>query len=440
MSSYEARKEIPVKTKANRRSALVGLLLVLALRTMASAASEKVLYRFHGEDGHGPVNVIIGADGALYGTTVEGGTNACLAGGCGVVFRLTQGMDGKWRETVLHNFAGSDGMYPDGALVADKAGNLYGTTVYGATTCSQLGCGVAFQLKRGSGGRWTYKVLHQFAVTDGANPYAGMIFDLPGNLYGTTSSGGDTSCSPPEGCGVVFKLTESKGAWTDTVVYSFQAEDGAFPYAPLTLDAAGNLYGTTEWGGTYDAGTVFKLTPGKNRQWSEEVLHSFSSDTKDGGQPTYGVIFDSTGSIYGTTQFGGMVGQQGWGTAFKLTPAGGGKWKETILRSFDRDNGPGGGFLSSGLILDAKGNLYGTAGAGGRYNNCGVVFKLTPRARGKWDETVLHSFGRGNDGCDPIGGLVFDSSGRLLGSASIGGHTGGLCGQGGCGVVFEVAP
>jgi len=402
------------------------------------AASEKVLYRFNGTDGNGPANLIIGSDRALYGTTVEGGTNSCLANGCGVVFRLVLGTDGKWHETVLHDFAGSDGWFPEGPLVADKAGNLYGTTVNGGTTCSQLGCGVVFQLRRASGGKWTYKVLHQFAISDGANPYAGMIFDSRGNLYGTASSGGDTSCSPPEGCGVVFKLTDAKGKRTETVVYSFQGSDGAFPYAPLTLDAAGNFYGTTEWGGAYDAGTVFKLSPTKHAQWSEQVLHSFSSDTKDGGQPTYGVTFDSAGDIYGTTQFGGTVGQQGWGTAFRLAPIVGGKYTETVLHSFDRDKGIGGGFLSSGLILDAKGNLYGSAGAGGKYNNCGAAFKLTPQANRKWPETVLHSFGKENDGCDPIGGMVFGSTGRLLGSASLGGLTGGSCGQDGCGVVFEV--
>lgn len=363
-----------------------------------------------------------------------------------MVFRLTRGADGKWHETVLHDFAGSDGKYPNGALVADRAGNLYGTTVNGGPTCSQLGCGVVFELVRGNGDKWTFKVLHYFALSDGANPYAGMIFDSKGNLYGTTSTGGNTSACPPEGCGVAFKLTEAKGIWTETVVYSFQGKDGAFPYAPLTLDAAGNLFGTTQWGGAYDGGTVFKLSPGKHGQWSEEGLHSFSSDTKDGGQPTYGVIFDSSGNLYGTTPFGGTVGQQGWGTAFKLTPAGGGKWKETILRTFDRAK-LGGGYVSSGLILDARGNLYGTTGEGGKYScpgsgglGCGVVFKLTVGANGRWSEAVLHSFGKGSDGSGPGGDLVSDSGGRLFGVTGIGGYAGDPCGKYGCGVVFEVIP
>jgi len=422
----------------------MGVMLLLALASHAWAASEKVLYAFHGNDGWGPASVILGPDGGLYGTAVTGGTYYCDGnpyGLCGVVFRLALGADGKWHETVLHNFAGSDGKFPAGALVADKAGNLYGTTVNGGPSCSQLGCGVAFELVRGSAGKWTFKVLHDFALSDGANPYAGMIFDSKGNLYGTASSGGNVSaCSEEGGCGVVFKLTaDGRGNWTETVAYAFDGEDGGGPMAPLTFDSSGNLYGTTEYGGAHGTGTVFELSRGAHDEWTERVLYSFGDyDSRDGDQPVYSVTFDGMGNLYGTTQFGGMAGQQGWGTAFKLSPAGGGKWKEIVLRSFDRAKRAG-GFVSSGVILDAEGNLYGTTGSGGKCNNCGVVFKLTPRAKGKWGETLLHSF-EGSDGEGPIGGLTFDSSGRLLGSASIGGYTGYPCGTDECGVVFKVTP
>jgi uncharacterized repeat protein (TIGR03803 family) len=416
------------------RLLLIGFALAVLCAT-SWAASEKVLYRFHGTDGNGPVNVIIGPDGALYGTTVEGG-NACS---CGVVFQLTHGPDGKWHEKVLHDFTGSDGEFPNGALVADKAGNLYGTTVYGASNgCSNMGCGVIFELVRGDGNSWTYKMLYNFSSGGGLWPYAGLIFDSQGNLYGTTSHGGNTSACAG-GCGVVFELSpDGKGDWTETVLYSFSGKDGEWPSAPLVFDPSGDLFGVTEHGGAHGGGTVFRLSL-TGSQWSEEVLHSFSLDTGDGYEPAYGLVFDPSGNLYGTTTFGGMKGAQGWGTAFKLTPAGGGRWKEAVLHTYDRDKGVGGGFLSSGLILDAAGNLYGSAGAGGKYN-CGAVFKLTTTAKGKWGETVLHPFGKGNDGCGPIGGLVFDSSDRLLGSASIGGLTGGSCGQGGCGVVFEITP
>jgi len=433
------------KPKAHRlngpivRNTAVSALLFLAFCATSRAASEKVLYRFHGKDGRGPVNVIIGPDGALYGTTVEGG-NACS---CGVVFRLAQATDGKWHEKVLHEFAGSDGDFPRGTLVADKAGNLYGTTVYGASNgCSNMGCGVVFELVRGKGASWTYKMLYNFSSGGGLWPYAGLILDSQGQLYGTTSGGGNfTVCT--SGCGVVFKLApDGKGNWTESVLYAFgsRANDAAVPMAPLVFDSIGNLYGTTEWGGDDASGAVFELSLKKNGQWADEVLHSFSFATKDGDEPTYGVIFDGSGNLYGTTQFGGTEGQQGWGTAFQLLPSGRGKWREAILRSFNRDKGPGGGFISSGLILDAAGNLYGSAGAGGKYNNCGAAFKLTQRAKGKRGEIVLHSFGKANDGCDPIGGLIIESPDRLLGSASIGGLTGGACGEGGCGVVFELTP
>jgi uncharacterized repeat protein (TIGR03803 family) len=428
---------------------MVGLVLLFVVVGNAGAASrESVLYDFHGKDGNVPSSLMLGADGALYGTTVEGGTNSCLGQGCGVVFRLVRGSDGKWRETVLHNFAGTDGEFPSGTLVADKGGNLYGTTPDGGPSCSQLGCGVVFELLRGKGDKWTFKVLHNFAVTDGANPYAGMIFDSLGNLYGTASGGGNVSpCINQGGCGVVFELTPNgKGNWTETVVYAFDGTDGGGPLGSVTFDSSGNLYGTTSYGGGGGGGTVFKLTPGKNGQWSERVVHPFSFDTRDGYEPGSGLIFDSSGNLYGTTPFGGTKGEQGWGTAFELAPGAGGKWKETILRTFDRAKF-GGGDVSSGLASDSAGNFYGTAGWGGRYDcpsggglGCGVIFKVSQKTNGKWSETVLHSFGSGEDGAGPGGDLVRDSGGHLFGGTGAGGHVGGPCGQEGCGVVYEVTP
>ena len=428
------------------RSALVGGVLLLALCATGWTASEKVLYAFHGNDGWGPVSVILGPDGALYGATVTGGTNSCEGnsyGLCGVLFRLAVGTDGKWHETVLHNFEGSDGKSPNGALVADRAGNLYGTTVDGGL-CSQLGCGVVFELVRGNGDNWTFQVLHDFAFGDGANPYAGLIFDSKGDLYGTTSGGGNNDCEG--GCGVVFELSpEDKGKWTETVLYSFSGSDGGGPGGPLIFDSSDDLYGTTEYGGAYGWGTVFKLSQG-NGQWSEEILHSFNFDTRDGIYPGFGLTFDSSGNLYGATPLSGGKIEEGWGTAFKLAPAGGGKWKETILHRFNRAKFDG-GYVSSGLVLGKSGDLYGTADWGGKYDcalggglGCGVVFKLTPQEGGRWTESVLHSFGHGNDGAFPAGGLVFDSSGDLFGVTDGGGYIGYPCGTDGCGVVFEITP
>jgi len=321
---------------ATKRTILIGFALMLALCTTARAASEKVLYAFHGEDGNVPSSVIVGPDGVLYGTTVEGGANSCLGQGCGVVFQLTRDANGRWRETVLHDFAGKDGEFPSSTLVVDKHGNLYGTTPDGGPTCSQLGCGVVFELVRGKGHKWTFKVLHNFAVTDGANPYAGMIFDSQGDLYGTASSGGNVSaCSAEGGCGVVFKLApDGKGNWTETVVYAFNGTDGGGPMGPVTFDSSGNLYGTTSYGGAKESGTVFRLTPGKNSQWSEQVLHSFSFDTRDGSDPVDGLAFDGMGKLYGTTVDGGTKGEQGWGTAFELAAEAGGTWKEWVCLTF----------------------------------------------------------------------------------------------------------
>jgi len=428
---------------------LAGLVLILAVAGSASAASrETVLYAFHGKDGRGPGSVIVAPDGTLYGTTWFGGKIHCPGSGslgCGVVFRLTRDANGKWRETVLHAFDddNTDGSLPAGSLTLDKNGNLYGTTVYGGplNECSNQGCGVVFELTPGADGKWTYRVVHAFDVTDGAAPWDGLIFDSAGNLHGTTSGGGNTDACTG-GCGVVFQLTPSEGdRWTETVLYSFGGSDGEEPRAPLTFDAAGNLYGNAEFGGAYGAGAVFVLTPGAGGKWTEKVLYSF--DNTDGYQPSYGLIFDASGNLYGTTPLGGAYG---WGTAFKLTPDRDGKWTETVLHSFDQ-NKIGGGYPSSGLVFDKRGNLYGATTSGGKYTcpgggsvACGVVFRLTPHANGRWAETVLHSFGKGKDGAGPVGGLARDSAGHLFGLAYEGGYLGAPCGKDGCGVVFEVAP
>ena len=277
-----------------------------------------------------------------------------------------------------------------------------------------------------------------------------MIFDSKGNLYGTTSGGGDFGggCGGVGGCGVVFELSpDGKGNWTETVLYSFSGKDGDEPLGPLIFGPGGELYGTTEYGGAHRSGTVFKLSQ-RNGKWSEEVLHSFNLDTTDGDQPYYGLTFDRAGNIYGATPFGGTSGEQGWGTAFELAPEKDGRWSETVLQRFNRDKFGGGG-VSSGVSLGKSGESYGTANWGGKYDcafgyglGCGVVFKLARNSTsGKWAESVLHSFGEGDDGAFPGGGLALDSSGELFGVTAYGGYSSGPpCQKEGCGIVFEVTP
>lgn len=222
------------------------------------------------------------------------------------------------------------------------------------------------------------KVLHSFNVNDGdgGNPYANLILDSAGNVYGTTVSGGNGSCGA--GCGTVFELMpKAEGSWTEKVLYSFKGDgrDGVGPSAGLIFDGVGNLYGTTGGGGIYNAGTVFELTPTANGNWAEKVLHSFKFGSSGGWDPGGGLILDSSGNLYGTA--GGSV--DGDGMVFELARIAGGRWAEKVLHTF-RDDGKDGRNPVAGLIFDAAGNLYGTTESGGAYYGAGTVFELTPKA------------------------------------------------------------
>jgi uncharacterized repeat protein (TIGR03803 family) len=266
-------------------------------------------------------------------------------------------------------------------------------------------------------------------MVDGASPHAGLISDQSGALYGTTAGGG------ANGHGTVFKLTPpsvSGGAWTEPVLYSFTGD--ANP-SVLIFDASGALYGMTLYGGASSGGTVFQLrppsTPGGN--WTETLLYSFSGGS-DGARPEAGLILDATGALYGTTLYGGVYNI---GTVYKLTPptVAGGLWTETVLYRFGSTVGDG-AFPLSSLLFDASGALYGTTGAiavgGGGGSGNGTVFKLLPptATSGKWTETVLHNFS-GGDGAQPEAGLIADASGALYGTT----NTGGSASQG---TVFQL--
>ena len=335
----------------------VMLIVTLVLASGAAAATTyKDLHIFNTASGgyHPLGDLIFDSAGNLYGVTADG-----VAFGNGVVFRLKPHPNGSWTENVLHSFTGrAQGWVPNGGLIFDAAGNLYGTTLYGGGDND----GVVFELRPNAGGSWTETVLYSFTGADGSGPNGGLIFDAAGNLYGTTKFGG------AHGYGTVFELTHNPdGTWAESVLHSFTGADGANPWAGLIFDAAGNLYSTTLVGGAYGYGSVFELTHNSDGTWTKSVLHSFT-ERADGGLPDAGLIFDAAGNLYGTTKDGGT---RGFGVVFKLTLTSTG-WRETVLHTF----GACATYPMGGVIMDAAGNLYGTASHGS--NNGGLVFEITP--------------------------------------------------------------
>jgi uncharacterized repeat protein (TIGR03803 family) len=348
---------------------------------------------------------------------------------CGVVFRLTASSDGSWKESALYAFSGgSDGASPVAGLIFDHNGNLYGTTLLGGAA----NFGTVFELTPNASGKWTETVLYSFTGgSDGGSPAASLIFDQKGNLYGTTETGG-----APTGYGVVFKLALKKnGAWTESVLLNFDGKGGAYSQAGLIFDQAGNLYGTAG-GGALGYGVVFKLAPKSNGHWTESVLHVFTDGT-DGGSPAAGMIFDQAGNLYGTTAAGGGVNPcagNGCGVVFRLTPDAKGKWTESVLHSFcSLDLCMDGADPQAGLTFDSAGKLYGTTFEGGSPAfHEGVVFRLAPNSKGGWNETVLHRF-VDNPGTNPASGLISDAAGNLYGTTLGDGEMT-------AGSVFQVAP
>jgi len=333
--------------------------------------NETILHSFNGTDGSNPFSVILDASGNLYGVTLFGGEPCPGFGTCGVVFKL----DTSGNLTILHNFiGGADGSNPEASLVMDTKGNLYGTTLGGGEFCMEYGgCGVVFRVDRTG----NETVLYNFCpngwgkCTDGAFPQAGLIRDAAGNLYGTTSGGG------AHGVGTVFKLCPT-GA--ETVLYSFAGgADGANPFAGLIRDEAGNLYGTTTGGGPSGQGTVFKVDPAG----SETVLYSFTGGT-DGGYPEAGLIRDEKGNLYGTTFFGGLDSpfcSYFCGVVFKVDTTGLETVLYSFTGGADGLNPGAGLMLGKGGDLYGT-TAYGGADSDPSCATgigCGVVFKLTRR-------------------------------------------------------------
>jgi uncharacterized repeat protein (TIGR03803 family) len=391
----------------NRGLSVFAVAFVLA--AVASGAEAQTLNIVHnftgGKDGANPDDgFTMSPTGILYGTASGGG-----AQGAGVVFRITA--NGK--EAVMHDFGvGTDGATPNGGVILDGSGALYGTTAGGGDS----GSGAVFKIDR-----MHESVLYSFAGgTDGSSPQAALAMDADGNLYGTTSAGGMS------GNGTVFELVAPKkknGKWKEVVLYSFGAgPDGAVPLAGVTFDAAGNLYGTTSVGGTDGFGTIFQLKH-DGTKWTEKVLHGFQN-ADDGAYPYAGFVADSHGVLYGAATQGGV---QGGGTIFTLTQTKNGAWKFAVITSV-----PGWGISGSfrNLLLDEAGNIYGTTHCDGD-DSAGTIFKLAPSGK-SWTYTLLYTFTGGSDGQFTISNLVL-KNGALYGTTLNGG-------QDGAGVVYKLTP
>ena len=321
---------------------------------------------------------------------------------------------------VIYSFEEDEGEYADTDLETDSAGNIYGTTVLGG----DFGSGTVFQLSH-TGNSWVHTVLYSFTGgADGGEPYKGVTLDGEGNLYGTAVTGGSGICEG--GCGVAYKLTNSGGTWTQTVIHAFTGEDdGSGPGARVTVDGAGNVYGMAPTGGAYGLGTIYKIRQGQNGAWVLKVIHAFTGGA-DGATGSAGRMILRQGHLYGAATTGGTYGS---GVVFELTPTQVGEWDFRTIYSFRGQ--PDGSFPYGALLFDSSGNIYGTTYYGGA-NNIGAVYQLTPRANGEWREKVLYSFQGGTDGNSPISNLVFDTARNLYGTTSEGGL--------GTGTIFKLSP
>jgi hypothetical protein len=393
----------------------------------AQGAAERVVYSFQGAaDGAAPQAALL-ADGrgGFYGTTAFGGKIDC-DNGCGAIFHLAPAANGNFVESTAYRFDRSsyeDGAHPLGALVADASGALYATAQSGGSFCPIDGCGAVVKLTPRSGGGFSESVIYSFSGgNDGGNPTAGLTIDARGNLFGTTQSGGVA------GGGVAFELSPSHGAYAQRVIHAFgsQGGDGMYPSGSLIADANGNLYGLTSAGGAGAAGTAFVLSPA-NGGYVETQLYAFTGRS-DGGAPAGSLSFGPHGALYGTASAGGPFKS---GVVFALVPGSHNSGVERVLHVFSTI----GAQPQAGVLVDRNGALYGTTAldqlpACTQGNGCGIAFRMVPRGDG-FDYSVLHVFGRGVDGSAPLAGLTAGPGGELFGTTAAGGTAG-------AGTVFRI--
>ena len=402
--------------------AFMFMLIFILAPSARAQATEKVLYSFTGgKDGADPhQGLIFDQAGNVYGTTFDHGLHRS-----GNIYTLIPNADGTWTQSVLYSFkGGGDGGAVDwGRLTFDATGNLYGATYAGGRRA-----GTIFQVTPNGDGTWTENVLHRFTGgKDGAQPRTVPYFDAQGNMYGTAAYGG------AYGCGTAFELTPGPdNQWTYHVIHQFKGT-GCSPWVGLIPDQAGNLYGTTrnDVGGCSNpptnCGTVFQLTPTTGGKWTYKVIHKFKGG-KGGSDPSVsGLIFDDTGTLYGSTQAQGVHNS---GLFFKLTLGANDKWQYSVLHQFKKK--ADGIYPDGQFARDASGNIYGTTGAGGPYGG-GTLYKMTPNPDGTWTFIVIWAFGAGNDGVSPMGGPVLDAAGNLYGTTVVGGDYG-------YGTIYEITP
>lgn len=406
----------------NGSHAVMAILFVLSIAAspMAQAQTLTVLHQFTGgADGANPyAGMVFDRAGNLYGAAGYGGNSSCFSpggSGCGTVFKLTRRPAGSLFTTLYAFAGGTDSSNPSGNVTIAADGTVYGTAdAGGGGNCRDQeghGCGTVFRLQppptncSSSNCSWNETTLYRFTGgTDGNDPFAGVVLDEAGNVYGTAAAGGAYSG------GVVYALAHSGSGWTESTLHSFgNGSDGASPFAGLTLDGNGNLYGATAEGGTgcgtEGCGTVFEMTPSE-QGWGENILYHFQNSYG----PEGALIFDPAGNLYGTTTSG---------TIYEMTPANG-SWLYSSLYALSFDGLP---VFESSLTRDAAGNFYGVTGLGGSGcgYGCGTIYKLSPFGGG-WSYTVLYQFTGGNDGANPTGSVLVDSSGNLFGTASTGGR------------------
>jgi uncharacterized repeat protein (TIGR03803 family) len=430
---------------SGRSDRVILTLAVLAAAVLCEATAHAqsksywVLYEFGQEksDGWQPVGApAVAKNGDLYGVTGGGGDY-----NSGTAFKLMSPKirSGGWEKSVIYEFPGGDGGEGPTALMFGEGGNLYG-----ADDGQSL-----FELSapKSHNGTWEYHQLYALNGTTDGEGIQGIVLDAEGNIYGTTEEGGDLGDCEQHGCGTVFELkrpTKKGGKWGLSVLYAFTGEpDGALPFAGVTFDQSGNLYGTTFRGGDFDWGAVYELKkPTKKGQpWTESVLYSFDQSDNDIISPEGPVTFDTTGNMYGTTALGGDLNCQGGfgcGVVFELSPPAkkGKSWSYATLYAFQGGND---GIYPTGyMVFDSAGNLYGTTQTGGGKTSAGTVYRLSPPggSGGAWTESVLHGFtGSNDDGALPVG-LTWGKWSDLYGVT----EGGGIGCQSGCGTAFEIRP